>query len=258
MLKTILLHAPLHVTRPERGPAAAALALAAQHKAKLTALLFDYQQPGRASGDAEAATAALQSAAGEAGVTVEAISTHSHAHGIHEVVADHARLHDLVVAGTDGNGLLPERQVSEYLLFESGRPVLLVPSEGGAIDTRVAAVAWDGSRAAARALGDAMPLLRSADDVVLLHFPDDKPLRGSLDLDRVESALCDRGLPVRSHPAQRGARAIGVALGQEARAQGAGLLVMGAYTRAPLRERLLGGATRHVLDRPLLPTLLSH
>ena len=207
---------------------------------------------------AAAAAAALEARSAELGVTVEAITSHSHAQGIHEVVADHARLHDLVVAGSDGSGLLPERQVSEYLLFESGRPVLLVPADSRKFDFRIGAVAWDGSRAAARALGDAMPLLRDADEVVLLHFPDDKPLVGSLDLPQVERNLRERGLTVRLHVAERGARPIGVALSEHAVSQGAGFLVMGAFTRARLREQLFGGATRLVLDRPTLPTLLSH
>ncbi|MCY7339260.1 MAG: universal stress protein, partial [Sphingomonas bacterium] len=119
-------------------------------------------------------------------------------------------------------------------------------------------VAWDGSRAAARALGDAMPLLRDADEVVLLHFPDDKPLVGSLELPQVAKKLRERGLTVRFHVEERGARLIGVALSEQAVTRGAGFLVMGAFTRAPLRERLFGGATRLVLDRPALPTLLSH
>ncbi len=131
MIKTILLYAPLHATKSEQGPAAAALALAAWTSAKVTALLFDYHLPGRPSTDPQAAAEALEARSAQIGVTVEAITSHSHAHGIHEVVADHARVHDLVVAGSDGYGLLPERQVSEYLLFESGRPMLIVPAPAG-------------------------------------------------------------------------------------------------------------------------------
>lgn len=258
MNKTILLHAPLHASKSEQGPAAAALVLAAWTSAKVTALLFEYNLPGRPSMDPRAAAEALEARSAELGVIVEAITSHSHAQGIHEVVADHARLHDLVVAGSDGSGLLPERQVSEYLLFESGRPLLLVPADSRKFDFRIGAVAWDGSRAAARALGDAMPLLRDADEVLLLHFPDDKPLVGSVGLPQVANSLRERGLTVRLHVAERGARPIGVALSEEALTQGAGFLVMGAFTRSPLRERLLGGATRLVLDRPALPTLLSH
>ena len=258
MLKTILLHAPLHASKSEQGPAAAALALAARTSAKVTALLFDYHLAGRPSMDPQAAAEALEARAAQIGVTVETITSHSHAQGIHEVVADHARVHDLVVAGSDGSGLLSERQVSEYLLFESGRPVMLVPAGSRKFDFRIGAVAWDGSRAAARALGDAMPLLRDADEVILLHFPDDKPLVGSLELPQVANKLKERGLTIRFHVAERGAPPIGVALSEQALTQGAGFLVMGAFTRAPLRERLFGGATRLVLDQPALPTLLSH
>lgn len=258
MLRTILLHAPLHATRPDRGPAAAALALATAHGASVTALLFDYQGAMGGTADPESARVQLESAAQASGVTVRALTTHSHARGIHEVVADHARLHDLVVAGTDDRGLLSERQVSEYLLFESGRPVMLVPGDAAAFDFRKAAVAWDGSRAAARALGDAQPLLVEAEQVALLHLGDDKELDTSLEPGEIEAALRNRGIPADFVSAERDSRPIAQALADEAIRLGAGVLVMGAYTRSRLSERLLGGATRGTLDRPLLPTILSH
>ena len=258
MLKTILLHAPLHVTDPGKGSAAAALALAARHRASATALLFDYNVHGQHYPAADAAETTLRETASTAGVELQTVTTHSHAQGIHEVVADYARLHDLVISGTDDRGILPERQVSEYLLFESGRPVLLVPAGQRRFEFARAALAWDGSRAAARALGDALPLLVDAETVSVLHLGDDKDMNGCFSPEQVEEALRARGLPARFHRAERGNRTIATALAEEAKGLGAGLLVMGAYTRSRLTERLLGGATRGTLDRPLLPTLLSH
>ena len=250
MLKTILLHAPLHVTDPGKGSAAAALALAARHRASVTALLFDYNVHGQDYPAADATETTLREAASTAGVELQTVTTHSHAQGIHEVVADYARLHDLVISGTDDRGILPERQVSEY--------VLLVPAGQRQFEFARAALAWDGSRAAARALGDALPLLVDAETVSVLHLGDDKDMNGCFSPEQVEEALRARGLPARFHRAERGNRTIATALAEEAKGQGAGVLVMGAYTRSRLTERLLGGATRGTLDRPLLPTLLSH
>ncbi len=248
----------------EKGPAATALRLAQDHDACLFALVreLDVTSPGgsdRAAASGTAATAErIEAIAAAAGVSARVATSHSHAHGVHEVVAEHARLHDLIVIGADPEGILSERDLAEYLLFESGRPVLVVPAGWEARPIRKALVAWDASRGAARALGDAMPLLENAEQTLFLTFPDDKTIATSMTREEVEEALRPRRLNATLAEASRGSRSIGDALNDEAREMGADLLVMGGYGRPKWRELVLGGATRGILEKPLLPTLLSH
>lgn len=257
-MTSILLHAPLHRFAVEHGPAAVALSLAEQLGAPLTALLFDYPQAGRPEGDRAGARSMLEGEAAARGVSLRAVTEHSHAIGIHEVVAGEARLRSLVVAGTDPEGLLSERQVTEHLLFQSGRPVLIVPPNATHVDLTTIAIAWDGGRCAARALGDAEPLIDRAQHSHLLRLIGDKEIYDSLSLDETAAALGERGWSIEAREVARGQRGSGQALAEEAIAVGAGLLVMGAHSRGSLRERLFGGATMDVIERPLLPTLLSH
>ena len=71
-------------------------------------------------------------------------------------------------------------QRSKFLLFGSGGPVLLLPTSDTAFHLEVATIAWDGSRAAARAVRDALPIIAHAKKVVVLIVTDDKPLDSTL------------------------------------------------------------------------------
>ena len=186
----VLLHASAEKTDHQRGAAAWALGVAEQFGAALTALVYplDVVVPRSANdrqsadnsrvevenGNRDAAER-LRSVARQRNIEAEIIAERSFAYGIPEIVADRARLHDLVVTGIDHTGLLSERSVTEHLLFESGRPVVIVPeSYEPPFSCLQVAVAWDWGRAAARALGDAIPLLRSATEVRIVSFTDEK------------------------------------------------------------------------------------
>lgn len=273
-LECILLHAPAGHGEPARGPAAWAIGAAAAFRARLTAAVFDFdaltggpadgQRAPRVTGEvsstaaAETAERLVQTAAG-LGVEAQAVTSRSFAYGLPEVVADHARLHDLVVAGVDRSGLLSERGMAEHLIFEAGRPVVIVPADyRGPVQNGRIAVAWDNSRVAARALGDAMPLLRRAEEVVILTVGGERRLEASLETSDVIEALDRRGVAARFHQVDLEGRDIGQALGRDAIQLGSDLLVMGAFGHSRLRQFVLGGATRSVLDEPRLPVLLSH
>ncbi|HUN72352.1 MAG TPA: universal stress protein [Steroidobacteraceae bacterium] len=151
---------------------------------------------------------------------------------------------------------------SEEMLFVAGRPVLLVPrTSGRATLGGHVAVAWNSSRAAARAINDALPLLeRSERATVIAVNPadfigqhDSLPLKNLLEhLQRHGiSAHCVEltGVP----PAE-----IADTLQQRARAEGADLLVAGAHGHMWLRDVLLGSVTRDLLSRLRLPVMMSH
>jgi nucleotide-binding universal stress UspA family protein len=146
----------------------------------------------------------------------------------------------------------------EGLIFESGRPVLLLPEHGaGNAFTRII-IGWDGSRAAARALADALPLLSHAEAVRLVSVVGEKSLDAGSALSDARRHLLTHGIKSETHEIDAGGADAGEALlayGDESRAD---LLVMGAYGRSRAREFVLGGATRSVLTDPRLPILLSH
>jgi nucleotide-binding universal stress UspA family protein len=144
-------------------------------------------------------------------------------------------------------------------LMDAKSPVLVargdVPPAG-----RPAAVAWDGSFGAARAVKAATPLLQDASEVVILQDPDEADVRADSGADpaRLAAYLQARGVAnVRTCEAH--GRKIGGALLASAEAAGAALLVAGAYGHSRLGEALFGGATRALLEAKTGPHLLiSH
>jgi nucleotide-binding universal stress UspA family protein len=169
-----------------------------------------------------------------------------------------ARTHDFSVLG------LPDfdtstRQLAEQILFDSGRPLLVLPlSRPFALNLGTIAVAWDHSEPASRVLSGAMPILKSAEQVVVFS------VRGAKKLPRAEAAqdaadyLASHGINTTWELLDSEDRARGRFIMEAAIARGAGLLVMGAYATLPAQEYVLGGVTISVLNEPLLPVLMSN
>ena len=153
---------------------------------------------------------------------------------------------------------MTERMVAEYLMFESGRPVIVVPvAFDAAYQTGPFGVAWDNTPAAARALGDAIALL----DPEQLHFVTivgEKQLQTDLDRDALVKVISRRGVKADHLNVALGGRSIGAALQQEAVTAGAHMLIMGAFGHSRLRSFVLGSATADILKNLQIPTLLSH
>jgi len=168
-------------------------------------------------------------------------------------LAEHSRLGGLcVVAGAEGAGFIEE------LIFGSGGPVLLLPHISLAAPLHSVALAWDGSRVAARTLRDSMLLLSPGAHVHLLTITQEKRLEG-IGPDVVAGFLERHGLVVSQVEAERDAsETIGAQLQRVARTRDASLLAMGAYGHQRLYEFILGGATRSVLNDLQLPILMSH
>jgi nucleotide-binding universal stress UspA family protein len=171
--------------------------------------------------------------------------------------AAEARYRDLALLPWSGE-LAAAQSMVEALAFESGRPALLVPPAAAAAPLAHIAVAWDGSRVAARALNDALPLLAEGGQVSVLTIGDEKPLSGSNIAEALASALARRGFDARPLNATLGKKHIGEALQYAALAHGAQLLAMGAFGHSRIRDFVLGGATKGILADLRLPVLLSH
>lgn len=265
--KSALLYAPVETFDLAAGPASFALDLCKQHGVALTAMLLhtdmaplaDGQQTSQLAERNAENLAMLRAQCDKAGTAVRTIDTIDHSRGYFPYVNDHARLHDLVICGTDNSYLLSERMVSEAILFDGGRPILLIPRRhvAGYAATHLA-VAWDNSRNAARALGDALALLPAVETLTFLVIGDEKTVATSIEPDVLTATMASRGIKASLHHAKKGARGIGAALQDEARSVGADMLVMGAYGHSRLRQFVLGGATQEVLGSLQMPVLMSH
>jgi nucleotide-binding universal stress UspA family protein len=174
----------------------------------------------------------------------------------------HARYADLTVVGQGLDlGEAPREQpfLPEELALAVGRPVLVVPRYGTfeAVGSRTL-VAWNGSREATRAVNDAIPILQRAKKVTVLSVnPDGEPDR------RVPSADISLHLArhgIKAEAAQTRATDIqaGDVILSYAADVGADLIVMGCYGHSRLREKVLGGATRDILEHMTVPVLMSH
>jgi nucleotide-binding universal stress UspA family protein len=179
--------------------------------------------------------------------------------------ADHivgrARLRDLVlIPVTDFVGM--DEPVPEDTIFGTGRPVILLPAYQGAPQPEASleriVVAWDSSRAAARALADAMPLLQKAKKVYCVTVRGEKDLPATHSSKEVERHLQMHGILAETEEVSIEGRTIGDALMKYIAERRADILVMGAFGHSQLREFVLGGASRSVIRKPPLPVFMSH
>lgn len=180
------------------------------------------------------------------------------------VVPQHARCADICIVGHDGstNQDSIEYRFSEKLLFVTGRPVLYVPrsTESETLGRRIA-VAWNSSRAATRALNDAIPLFERADETTILTAnPDDFIERhGAMPVGQMVAHLRRHGLSIEAKLLEDvPSNAIADVLQAEALSLGADLLVAGAFGPPKFWEDLIGGVTRDLLSGMRLPILMSH
>ncbi len=173
------------------------------------------------------------------------------------LVAATARLFDLTILTIAPHSRFV-RELAETVVFGSGRPCLLLPQKWIAPPAMFQRplVAWDASRAAARALADALPMLQRASEVhlIIVAPEESQTARSAPD---VERWLNDHGVRVTCARVDNSGD-VAAAIADHARAIDADLIVMGAFGHSRLRDFILGGVTRSVLAEPPLPVLFSH
>ena len=135
---------------------------------------------------------------------------------------------------------------------------LMVPGSAKPMALSHLAIAWDGSRVAARALGDALPYLVEGGRVTVLTVQGEKALEQDDPAATLAAALGRRGLKAEARLIPMGKGGIATTLQEAALAEGAQVLAMGGFGHSRLREFILGGATDGVLKDLRLPVLLSH
>ena len=171
-----------------------------------------------------------------------------------------ARRFDVAIVSQSQPDKLPMREMMIHAaLFDSGRPVLVVPyiqREGLRLDRVM--VCWDGSRNAARAMGDAMPFLTRAKTTEVVLVAGDPGKSNEIAGADIAHHLARHQLKVELR--QIVVRDLDVAntILSHAADSGTDFIVMGGYGHSRLREFVLGGATRGILAAMTAPTLMSH
>jgi nucleotide-binding universal stress UspA family protein len=145
----------------------------------------------------------------------------------------------------------------EDALFESGRPILMVPKRVPPTLGEVIAIAWNGSTETAATVAAGMPFIRQARRVVVIaaeakNMPEPGPVGEEL-----ARSLENYGVAVSLRTAVGRQKAQGESFLREAVAAGADLLLKGAYTRSRIRQMIFGGATRHIIMDATLPVLMA-
>jgi len=175
-------------------------------------------------------------------------------------ITEQTRCVDLVIMGQSD----AEQHVGELaadVILGSGRPVLTIPKKGqfGDLSGQIV-VGWDGSREAARAAFDALPLLKNAKGVSIVTIREGSDAKDSLGTGGADLALTlsRHGVKAEAVTLEKSDDSAGDTLLAFTSEQDGDLLVMGCYSHSRLRERLFGGATRHLLQNMIVPVLMSH
>ncbi len=203
----------------------------------------------------------FEDATAKAGVSAEwrATETFSGNAGLSALSSAYAA--DIIVAGqVDPDFARAEVADLETLLFDSGRPVIFVPY--ASLKPRPISkiiVGWDGSREAARATFDALPLIIAADDteVFTVDPSDNESQDGAMAGAEIAAALARHGAKITVETQPSGGISPGAVIENRIADTQADLLVIGAYSHSRVREWLFGGVTRTVLSSMTTMTLMS-
>jgi len=172
-------------------------------------------------------------------------------------IGSYGRVFDLIVLGRPGRAPENPRMAPlEAALFESGKPVLIVPSTAPKVIGKNVLVAWNGSTEQAHTNAYALPLLREAEQVTVLT------VEGSFvpgpTGDEAARHLRRNGIKAQAWTVKPEARNAGEIILEQAATLGCDLLVKSAYTQSRLRQMIFGGATRYILANAALPVLMAH
>jgi nucleotide-binding universal stress UspA family protein len=213
------------------------------------------EEVGKSRRNAQDLLAAFEAAAAKAGVSCESVLEKCKAVEVPELLVEYARLRDLTIMPESN-----DRWYAEAVMFGSGRPTLILPQKPRSrpLELGTVAVAWDFSRAAARAVSDARPLLEKAKKVRVVTALNEKRLDQKHSAEELSKNLARHGIDVVLDRVDAKGRPIGAVLEAYTASHAADLLVMGAYGHSRLREFILGGATNSLLSKPPLPILFSH
>jgi nucleotide-binding universal stress UspA family protein len=209
---------------------------------------------------AKAAIGRFAEATRRAGLSAEPLTLSASLAGAGDQFGRIARRFDLAVVGqAEPETSTVEDIIAEATLFESGRPMIVVPYiQKAPLKLDNVMVCWDGSRQAARAVGDALPLLVKAGRVEIVIIADERGKQDEIEGADIGQHLARHGLEVDVHRIASGGIDVADALLSHAADSGTDFMVMGGYGHSRLREFVLGGVTRSILGSMTVPVLMAH
>jgi nucleotide-binding universal stress UspA family protein len=209
---------------------------------------------------AEAAIKDFTAATDRAGISAEPQMLTASLTGAGDQFARMARHFDLAIVGQAQPEMSTMEQIiGETTLFESGRPIIMVPYiQKAPFKSGNVMICWDGSRTAARAVADAIPILGESSRIEIVSVTSERGKEDEIEGVDIGQHLARHGLKVDVHRISRGNIDVADALLSHAADSAADLLVMGGYGHSRLREFVLGGVTRSIFQSMTLPVLLSH
>jgi len=276
MIKDIIVN--LSVTKNDSTVGNYAVSVAAALQAHLTGIAFIYDpivpisgtgyipadviESQRADNEtaAEAAIKDFTAATDRAGISAEPQMLSASLTGAGDQFARMARRFDLAIVGQAQPEMSTMEQIiGETTLFESGRPMIMVPYiQKAPFKTDDVIICWDGSRTAARAVADAIPILGKSSRIEIVSVTNERGKEDEIEGADIGQHLARHGLKVDVHRISKGNIDVADALLSHAADSAADLMVMGGYGHSRLREFVLGGVTRSIFQSMTLPVLLSH
>jgi nucleotide-binding universal stress UspA family protein len=209
---------------------------------------------------ARAAIARFEAAAKRAGISSETRILSASVAGASDQLGRIGRRFDVVVLGQPTREQpVPDEVIDEAVLFDSGRPVIFVPfiqKTGLNLDRVI--VCWDGGRAATRAIADSMPFLEKAKQVEVVIVGSKPPKGDEISGADLGQHLARHGLKVDVKRITSPDIDVPSTILSYAADASADMIVMGGYGHSRLREFVLGGATRGLLESMTVPVLMSH
>jgi nucleotide-binding universal stress UspA family protein len=169
------------------------------------------------------------------------------------IIGERGSRADLIVAGQPLADDRLARQTFSAALFGTDRPVLLVPAGSPETFGRRVAIAWRDEKRAINAIIPALRYLADAEKVDVVMGVRDRASGPAM-----PRVLLEHGIAAELHVLPIGSEPFGQTLLKATHQLGADMLVMGAYAHSPLRELILGGVTRYILEHADLPVLMRH
>jgi nucleotide-binding universal stress UspA family protein len=170
---------------------------------------------------------------------------------------EHARHSDLVILARPGADTLLPTDVLEMILMKSGRPIIIAPEAMPTAAIKTIVVGWQETPQAARSLGAAMPLLKQAEEVVLVCVTTDER-QATIDLEQITRQLAWHGVAAKTQLILGEPKEARMYLSREIVERQADLLVVGGYRHGPWRESLFGGVTASIVDHAKCPVFMMH
>jgi nucleotide-binding universal stress UspA family protein len=278
MYKNLLVNIPTE--RSPRPVIDGAISLAARCQARLDAVSVGYETAGlplvaeggaavaaifevereKALERAHAALGVFEAEARHAGLIHSSRAISALQGEAAAILGTTARLYDLtVVAQPEFERDTFDNTLAQEVLFQSGGPVLFMPyTFQGAFHARRVGICWDGSRLAARAVRDAMPLLEQAEAIKIITINAESSVPADASAAHLVRYLSRLGVPTEIDSVNTAKANTQSSILSLAADESLNLLVMGGYGHSRLRETVFGGVTRDMLESMTVPTLMTH